>query len=158
MKIIFILTATISSFFAIHGSYINSASQKAVQNQSFVPADSGDSAILEKYWKLVTLNQMAVTSRDAGQSEPHMILKKFKKEVRGNGGCNSFTATYELKDSNTINISPVIAGENGCKNLRTENQFFKFLSKVKSYEVVGDSLFMQDATGRLSAKFVAVYL
>lgn len=117
-----------------------------------------DTPILEKYWKLVTLNDRSVVSRDPRQSEPHMIFKRFKNELRGNGGCNSFTADYQLFGKDSITITPVKAGENSCKNLSTENRFFKFLAKAKKYEVVDDSLFMRDETGRLNATFTAVYL
>ena len=117
-----------------------------------------DSAIVEKYWKLVTMNDLPVVSRDERQSEPHMILKTFRSEVRGNGGCNSFTATYKLFGADSIAVTNLIAKEETCKNISSERRFFKFLAKTSNYRVDEDTLYMQDATGKLTARFEAIYL
>lgn len=114
--------------------------------------------IVERYWKLLSLNDQPVISKDDRQSEPHMILKDFRTEVRGNGGCNSFTATYKLFEGDSIAVHTLLAKEEPCKNISTERRFFKFLTKAVHYQVEGDTLRMRDASGKQTAKFSAVYL
>jgi uncharacterized lipoprotein NlpE involved in copper resistance len=99
-----------------------------------------DNSILEKYWKLTELYGKPVTVDSTYTKEPHIIFKEKDRRVIGNGGCNNFSGTYELKNNNGIILSKMIATQMACKNMDTESQFFKVLQMANNYYLTGDTL------------------
>src|SRR5690554_5174347 len=61
--------------------------------------------IVEKYWKLKTLEGKKVEFASDQEQEVHFILKDHNKTVVGYAGCNSFSGNYNLSDDNTIEVS-----------------------------------------------------
>lgn len=116
------------------------------------------SPIVEKYWKLVSIDGKTISPSDKQIKEPHMILKAFDKSVNGNGGCNSFFGSYELAGENHISFSKIGATKMACQNMAVENVFFKALEQADQYTVVNDTLFLNNASKILLARFEAVYL
>jgi heat shock protein HslJ len=53
--------------------------------------------ILEKYWKLIELMSKPVTMDSTFRKEPHIIFKDQDNRFTRNGGCNSFSGTYQLE-------------------------------------------------------------
>jgi copper homeostasis protein (lipoprotein) len=112
-----------------------------------------------KYWKLIEVMGQPVVVDSLQNREPHMILHPTDNRVSGNGGCNSFTGTYQLEANNRIRFSPIAATKMACMNsMEVENQFFKALESADSYYVKGDSLQLIRARMAPLARFVAVYL
>lgn len=87
-----------------------------------------------------------------------MILKKEKNRVQGQGGCNTFFGTYELKEPGRIRFSPMASTLMACPNLDQETAFLSVFEKADSYIIKGDTLQLIKARMAPLAKFQAVYL
>ncbi len=115
-----------------------------------------DQIITEKQWKLIELTGKPV---DASQkSEAHFILKTENNRVTGNGGCNSFSGTYELLEGNRIRFSKMISTMMACGNMDIEYGLLKVLETADNYTIKGDTLSLNKARMAPLAKFEAVFL
>jgi copper homeostasis protein (lipoprotein) len=124
----------------------------------YVLKKSGQS-IVEKYWKLTELNGKPLGTDRTFNKEPHVIFKMSDNRMIGNGGCNSFTGSYELKDPARITISKVVATQMACmNNMDIESQLFKVLETADNYNLVGDTLVFSKASMAPLARFQVVYL
>lgn len=114
---------------------------------------------LNKYWKLIEVNGMAVTPDTSRKREPHMILHTQDNRVTGSGGCNQFTGTFKLEGNNRIRFAPLAATKMFCLNgQQTEDLMFKALANTDSYYLSGDTLQLIRARMAPLARFAAVYL
>lgn len=95
---------------------------------------------------------------DTYRKEAHMILKIEGDRLQGNGGCNSFVGSYELKSGNRIAFSHIVATQMACANMDIESQFLKALNTADSYLVRGDTLTLNRARMAPLARFEAVYM
>lgn len=117
-----------------------------------------DTELKEKYWKVVELSGVQIIWKNENQREPHIIFRSFENKFNGNGGCNTFSGSYELLTGNEIMLSPVMATKMYCEGTMTvEDQLFQILGKVNGYSVIGDELSFTDKEGNIIAKFEAVY-
>lgn len=126
------------------------AFQHASENDFLIKEDF---SITETYWKLTQLNQKPV---DFHEKELHVIFKS-DGMVKGFGGCNPFTAQYQISETENLNLDDIDIQEISCSVYHTEDEFLKVLQSVKSYDILGDVLFFLDANGRQTARFDAVY-
>ena len=114
--------------------------------------------ITEKYWKLLSLAGKPVAPPEEGQREAHFILKTQDNRVQGNGGCNTFTATYKLAAGNKITFSPIAATRMFCGKNNPETAFFKTLETANHYSLPHeDTLILRRDKEAPLAKFAAVY-
>ncbi len=114
--------------------------------------------ILEKYWKLTELNGKPVTAGPEVKKEPHILFRLKGSRVTGNGGCNSFSGTYELKNNNRITLSKLITTLMACPDMDSESMFLKALQMADTYDVRGDTLILNKARMASLARFRAVYM
>src|SRR5690554_5539221 len=56
--------------------------------------------LTDRYFKLVEINGMPVDSDNT--KEPHLMLSSEDYRVSGTGGCNSFSGSFVLNESNGI--------------------------------------------------------
>ena len=117
-----------------------------------------NSPIMEKYWKLIEINNRAVNPPDEGGREAHMILKAVDNRVTGNSGCNSFFGSYELAGSNNISIKNIGATKMACQDMDTEFELFKLLEVADKFTVREDTLVLGKANEAPQAKVIAVYM
>lgn len=65
-----------------------------------------------------------------------------KKRISGNGSCNTFGGSLEVKD-NFIRFGQLFSTKMFCEQVqKIETDFFAALSKVNRYEIKGNSLLM----------------
>jgi len=114
-------------------------------------------AILEKYWKLIELNGKPVKT-DSANKEPHIIFKNEGNRFIGNGGCNNFSGTFQLRGMNGISMSQALATLMACPASDIESQFFRVLAMADNYYVVGDTLVLNKARMTPLARFKTVYM
>lgn len=117
-----------------------------------------DASLTETYWKLIEVMGNPVSPTEANQREAHMILKNEASKVNGNGGCNTFNGTYELKAPGRISFSKVATTQMACVNMVNEAALYKALETADSYYIKGDTLQLIRARMAPLAKFQAVYL
>ena len=113
--------------------------------------------LTEKYWKLVELNGSPVPTLER---EPYLILKAKGGRVSGFGGCNPFTATYELDEAaSRIRFRKLAIATMACSSsLEMEEAFHQVLRTVDNYSLNGDRLTLNRARMAPLARFEAVYL
>jgi heat shock protein HslJ len=76
--------------------------------------------------------------------------------LSGNGGCNTYTASYELR-GRSMTIGPAAATSMACPSPQTDQEqaFFAALARVSRYEVDGEALTLRDDSGRPILVFAA---
>ncbi|MEA1786251.1 copper resistance protein NlpE N-terminal domain-containing protein [Arenibacter sp. GZD96] len=115
-----------------------------------------DTTITEKYWKLVELNGKTIETKE-GQREAFLILKTENDRVHGNGGCNTFNGSYELKDEYNISFSKMATTLMACEDLDTEQQFLTVLETADNYHATETTLSLFKAKMAPLAKFEVEY-
>src|SRR5690554_3973304 len=97
--------------------------------------------VVEKYWKLKTLEGKEVGFASDQDQEVHFILKDHNKTVVGYAGCNSFSGDYNLSNNNTIEVSKLRSTLRVCPDASfKEDAFLKVFSTPTTYQVDGDAL------------------
>src|SRR5688500_5340685 len=82
---------------------------------------SATESLTETYWKLTELNGLPLPALKEGENETFLRLRTDSARVEGNGGCNGFGGTYELKDGNRIRFSNMISTMMYCSRMEIEN-------------------------------------
>ena len=67
--------------------------------------------------------------------------------VTGNGGCNSYRATYTTGSGNALSVSNLSATAMACAAGDTEAQYFAALKAAARYGLEGKTLILRDAAG-----------
>lgn len=116
-----------------------------------------DIHITEKYWKLVELNGQPVRTEE-GNREAFLILKEEDNRAHGNGGCNTFNGSYEMKEGNRITFSKMASTLMACVDMETEQQFMQVLETVDNYNLTETTLILNKARMAPLARFEVVYL
>jgi heat shock protein HslJ len=118
-----------------------------------------DDQLVEKYWKLKTLNGEDIQwSSINGKEEPHIILRISESRVSGNGGCNGIIGSYETTGNKKIKFTQMVSTMKACPNMEIENAFLKSFEKVASYEINKSELILKDVNNNEITKFEVVYL
>jgi len=79
-------------------------------------------------------------------------------KVSGHAGCNSFSASYEIK-GNLITMGPAMTTRRHCAEpdgiMDQEQEYLQALSRVRVYELSDSRLKLRDEKGSLQVDFVA---
>jgi len=77
-------------------------------------------------------------------------------QVSGAGGCNQFTATFEI-DGDQITIGPAAATRKFCNDpegiMDQEQQFFEALGRARTFSLTPEKLELRDEKGSLQVSF-----
>jgi heat shock protein HslJ len=73
--------------------------------------------------------------------------------VGGNGGCNSFTGTYQLAENGGLQFSQMVFTRKMCFDVNVEEKFSAVLSATARYALRGDTLVLYDAAGDELGRF-----
>ncbi len=109
----------------------------------------------EHYWSLVELNGKSV-SGNLPDGKPHILFHGHNGTTDGSGGCNRFSGKFELLSGNQISVSALAATRMACAG-GVENDFFKTMEGVSSYEVKDDKMTLR-RNGKIIARFEAVWM
>lgn len=107
-------------------------------------------------WQLVTIDGSRIAT-STGNQIPYLEFDLTKKTISGNGGCNSYGGSYDLKDNN-ISFTNIFHTEMACDALDTEVLFFQKFSEVKTFVSKPDILQLLDASGNIVLELKAVKL
>lgn len=110
------------------------------------------------YWKLTELNGRQILIDTQYTHEPYMILQLNDSSIKGNGGCNGFGGTFQLKKPNRIKIEGIISTMMACEKIQLENDYFNMLKMADNYYVIADTLILNKAKMAPLARFQAVYM
>lgn len=122
-------------------------------------SDTANNASLENtYWKLVTVGgHQSVVSGKA--REAHFVLHAEGARLAGSTGCNNLVGSYERKGGQ-LSFGQLASTRMACPDelMMLERNFLNALGDVASWEVVGETLTLDNAQGEELASFEAVYL
>ncbi|WP_018915893.1 META domain-containing protein [Vreelandella zhanjiangensis] len=124
-----------------------------------VSSDAASNASLENtYWKLVTVGkEQTVVSGEA--REAHLVLHTEGARLAGSTGCNNLMGLYEQK-GDQLSFGQLATTRMACPSelMALERNFLNALNDVASWQVVGETLTLDNAQGEELARFEAVYL
>ena len=110
----------------------------------------------DTYWKLVELNGKPIKD-DADRKEVFLFFSSKENHAGGNGGCNGYGGSYELKDNGfSLRFGNMIRTQMACPGLELEDEYLKVLENTDSYYVYSDTLQLNRARMAPLARFVAV--
>lgn len=113
------------------------------------PADSP----VDTYWKLLELNGKPAPHGSGGK-EAHLLLQPDQPIARGFGGCNRFSARYEL-DGEKLRFRELVSTKRACaEGLDLESDYLAALGRVASWSRSGERLTLFDADGQPVARFM----
>ena len=124
------------------------------KNASIEDELSSSNDLREKYWKLVSINDVPFENQE--EREVYMILKKDQKNVIGFSGCNPINGSYQLTTGNRVKVS-TRSNQTTCVNELKEKQVLDVLNSVQGFKVDKDTLYLYQGEGKTS-KWEAVYL
>lgn len=114
-----------------------------------------DTLLTDKYWKLIEIN-----GKKTGKMihQPYMVIHD--QQVRGNGGCNTFSGSVKISPMNRIVFQNLVSTKMACMGddgSRTESLFFDALNKADQYLIQNDTLTLSKARMAPLAMFVFDY-
>jgi heat shock protein HslJ len=114
--------------------------------------------LIETYWKAVELEGKPVEVK-AGVREPHMVLRSDKNAVNGFSGCNSFHGSYEIGGTG-LRFKGVAVTRMACLDTAAdlENRFLSAINSTATQKISGETLELQDSSGKLRARFESRYM
>lgn len=129
-----------------------------IQNNSHAMLYKELYGIKEQYWKLIELNEKAITGTDSTIREPYIILKDSDNELQGFASCNRLKGIYSINDVNKISFSNILTTRVTCNLIKQETEFINTLSEAKVYRIENDKLLLLNNKHKIIARFQVVYL
>ncbi len=97
--------------------------------------------IVEKYWKLKTLNGKKVKREKDREQEIHFTLNPRDNTVTGFAGCNTISGSFKLEGDNEVFFSQMIATMKACPDMDfNEWEFIKVFELADTYQIKGKKL------------------
>lgn len=117
-----------------------------------------DNPIINKYWKLISLNNKKVEMTETQEREIYFILKE-NGVITGFAGCNDFNGQYELKEQNRVLIKENLAlTMKLCPDANTkEDEFINMFKQIDNYNLNADTLVVFSKEKKSLARFEAIY-
>jgi putative lipoprotein len=132
---------------------LRSATSKPAAAAASAPVP--DAPLINTYWKLTELGGQPVKV-EPNQREPHFVLHASSaqgKRIAGSDGCNRFTGGY-LLDGSKLSLDKPASTMMACLQGAEQAQaYLKALSQVAGWHVSGNLLDLQDADGKVLARF-----
>jgi putative lipoprotein len=114
-----------------------------------------DVTLTNTYWKLVELNAAAVSPGE--DKELHMILRG-EDQVGGYSGCNHFSGSVTVTNGG-IAFGPIASTRRMCQAvMEQEDAFLQALESAHRFDIAGEDLAIESASGDVIMRFVAVYM
>lgn len=115
--------------------------------------------IVEKYWKLKTLEGQDIRMAENQEREVYFTLKTDENRLTGFAGCNTLSGEYSLEEGNRIRFSNVAVTMRACPDVDfNESEFLQVFNLADNYTINGDTLSLNVGRRAPLAVFEAVYL
>lgn len=106
-----------------------------------------DAALANVRWRPVSMGGRPVTVAAAAR-EPWLQLDARAGRVSGLAGCNRFSGPYTAGPG-TLRFGPLVATKMACPELETEAALLRALEATRGFRVLGRTLELVDAGGRV---------
>jgi heat shock protein HslJ len=119
---------------------------------------TSEEKIVEKYWKLKTLNGQDVKMAKDQEREIYFTLKSNEDKLIGFAGCNTIGGNYSLNKGNRIHFSNMLVSLKVCPDVdANEAAFLEVFNLADNYTINGDTLSLNVGRRAPLAVFEAVY-
>ncbi len=126
-------------------------------SKSIKPADKPSASLTGTYWKLLELNGEPAVIGAKGK-ELSITLVRHDNKIRGFSGCNNIMGNFEIINGGTLLFSQLASSRKLCAaGMQQESTFMAMLESVKSFQVTGDTMTLNDSGRRVLLRFKAVY-
>lgn len=131
---------------------------EAAKSTTEVFTPENDHEIVNKYWKLKSLEGKAIQMAENQEREQYFILKS-DSTVTGFAGCNQFNGQFELRDGDRIRFNENLATTmKACPDVDiNESDFMNVFKVADNYSIDGDTLRLNVGKRAPLAIFEAVY-
>lgn len=131
---------------------------ETIKDGKSIFVNKDDNEVINKYWKLITLEGKKVVMTERQEKEQYFILKS-DGTITGFLGCNQFNGKFELEEGNKIRFNENFATTKMmCADEKIlENEFLKVFKLANNYTINGDSLSLNSGKRASLAIFEAVY-
>ncbi|WOD44569.1 META domain-containing protein [Hwangdonia lutea] len=144
--------------FTISGNKLALNKAKRAPLAEFKKAESTNEPIVEKYWKIKTLDGKEVTLAENQEREIFFTLKTQDNKVTGFAGCNTVSGEYTLEKGNRIRFKNMATTLKACPDVAVnEAEFLKIFELADNYTVNNDVLSLNVGKRAPLAVFEAVY-
>jgi putative lipoprotein len=114
-----------------------------------------DVTLTNTYWKLVELNGGAVSP---GEGKELQMILRAEDQVGGYAGCNQFTGSMTVTGDG-LSVGPIASTRRMCQGvMEQEFAFLQALENAQRYSISGEDLAIENASGEVTMRFVAVHL
>jgi len=106
-------------------------------------------------WRLVSYGEPGSETPVLEAAQPTLGFEE-GGQVGGVGGCNTFSAQYEVTGGNEIAITNIISTLMACNNpnvMELETTYFDALRSASSFEISGDMLTIWYENGEMQLSF-----
>lgn len=107
---------------------------KVTNNLDSFPSKKESSALYDHSWQLEYMSNTPIALDSLfGDNKPHLAFDDIQNIVRGNGGCNGYSATYEKEGDNISFSDPGPSTLMYCGE--GEQQFLSMMKKINRYSL-----------------------
>ncbi len=157
------LAASLGLVAALSGCAQNDSSNQSAEKSV------ATASLANTYWKLIELNQQAVTMQVNQEREQHIIFHSKDKRFTGFAGCNGYFGQYEIDGAiststkvattGNLSLSGIGATRMACPDVMiNEQKFLSAVSESTTFTIAGETLILSDEKDAAVAKFKSVYL
>lgn len=120
--------------------------------------EEANAPIVEKYWKLKTLEGKEVKMSENQTRDIYFMLKNDDNRVVGFAGCNNITGSYTLEEGNRIRFGKMATTLMICPDVDVnEYEFLQIFELADNYTITDDVLSLNVGRRAPLAVFEAVY-
>jgi heat shock protein HslJ len=117
---------------------------------------AGTSDLAGTSWRATGINNGAGAVQTSTDTARVTAVFGRNGTLSGNGGCNSYSATWATSGDAGLTLGPISSTTMACEAMTTEGQYFTALGAVTSYRIEGDGLTLRDATGATQITYTRV--
>lgn len=145
--------------FTINNGNLTLNTKKIKSLAEFKKTERPNEPIVEKYWKLKTLDGKDISMINNQKSEIYFTLKIQDNRVHGFTGCNNLSGEYMLEEGNRIRFKNIGVTLKACPDLKVnETDFLKVFELVDNYTIKDNVLSLNIGRRAPLAVFEAVYM
>lgn len=144
--------------FSIENGMLSLNVGKGASLATFTKAEA-ENEIVEKYWKLKTLEGKEITMVDHQEREIFFTLKSEDNRITGFVGCNTISGEYLLEKGNRIRFTNIATTLRICPDVAfNESEVLNVFNTADNYTINGEILSLNVGRRAPLAVFEAIYM